>query len=304
MSIEKNGPWLELRVTKKQEGSTVGDLLLAEAGLPEKAALELMHKRAVLLGKEPAALEAVVKAGDRVRCVMFPEEPYGVDMSYDLLDVLYEDDHLLVVNKPAGMKVHPNEPGESDTLLGALAFHYQMQGLETRCRVLHRLDQETSGAVMFPKHEIAHRLLDAMLTERKISREYHALVTGVVAANKGLIDQPIGRDRSHPTRRRVSKTGKPAQTEYRVLERFADVTLLKAKLHTGRTHQIRVHLAWLGHPLLGDELYFGPTERIGRQALHARYLRFPHPITGQLVEAEAPYPDDFAELLQSLQPHL
>ncbi|ARU63317.1 hypothetical protein CBW65_21755 [Tumebacillus avium] len=304
MSIEKNGPWLELRVTKQQEGQTVGALLQAAAGLPEKAALELKKKGAVLLGKEPAALDAVVKPGDRVRCEMFPEEPYEVEPSFDLLDVLYEDDHLLVVNKAAGMKVHPNEPGEAGTLLNALAFHYQMQGLQTRCRVLHRLDQETSGAILFPKHEIAHKLLDVLLNERQISREYHALVTGLVAAGKGLIDQPIGRDRSHPTRRRVSKTGKPAQTEYAVLQRFRDVTLVKAKLHTGRTHQIRVHLSWLGHPLLGDELYFGATERFKRQALHARFLRFPHPITGEMLEVEAPYPDDFAELLQSLEQQL
>jgi 23S rRNA pseudouridine1911/1915/1917 synthase len=299
MHFEKNGPWLEMRVTRKQEGRTVGALLL-KAGLGENAVRELMRKALVVVGKEPATPETAVKAGDRVRCAMFPEEPYGAEPSWELPDVLYEDDHLIVVNKRAGMKVHPNEEDEADTLLNALAFHYQLQGLQTRCRVLHRLDQETSGAILFPKHEIAHKLLDAMLTGRQISREYHAVVSGVFLQDKGLIDQPIGRDRYHPTRRRVSRSGKPAQTEFEVLKRYRDATLLKAKLHTGRTHQIRVHLAWLGHPLLGDELYFGPKERIGRQALHARYLRFAHPITGEDLEIEAPYPDDFAELLALL----
>ncbi|ASS74918.1 hypothetical protein CIG75_07935 [Tumebacillus algifaecis] len=304
MHFEKNGPWLEMRVTKKQEGWTVGSLLQGTAGLPQNVILELQRTKAILLGKEFATQETIVHAGDRVRCVMFPEEAFEFEPSLDMLDVLYEDDHLLILNKAAGMKVHPNAANESDTLLNALAFHYQMQGLATRCRVLHRLDQETSGAILFPKHAIAHKLLDAMLNERSISREYHALTHGVVTTNKGLIDQPIGRDRNHPTRRRVSKTGKPAQTEYAVLRRFPDTTLLKASLHTGRTHQIRVHFSWLGHPLLGDTLYGGTNERICRQALHARFLRFLHPITGEPLEIEAPYPDDFAQLLKSLESQL
>ncbi len=300
MHFAKNGPWLEMRVTKRQAGKSVLDLLRAEAGLPEKIVQELFKTHSVMIGKEEAQPIATVGAGDRVRCVLFPEEPYGVELSTDLLDVLYEDDHLLIVNKAVGMKVHPNSAAEANTLLNAVAFHYQLQGVQTRCRVLHRLDQETSGALLIPKHEIAHILLDKLLTERQISRVYYALVAGQVRTDKGLIDQPIGRDRNHPTRRRVSKTGKPAQTEYQVIQRFSDATLIQAKLRTGRTHQIRVHLAWLGHPLLGDELYSGPTDRIARQALHARYLSLSHPITGELLEVEAPYPDDFANLIQSL----
>ena len=301
MNLEKNGPWLEVRVPKKAAGRTVAAVLAAEAGLPERVTEELFRSGQVMKNKEATSPHDEVKQGDRLRCLIFPEEPYGVPPEMLPLDVLYEDDHLLVVNKGAGVKVHPNAPDETDTLMNAIAFHYQMQGLEARVRQLHRLDQETSGAILFPKHAIAQKLLDEMLTARTISREYWAVVKGKVEREAGLIDEPIGRDRYHATRRRVSRTGKPAQTEYAVLERLRGATLVRAKLRTGRTHQIRVHLAHLGHPLLGDELYGGPTDKIGRQALHAAFLRFPHPLSGEMLEIEAALPEDMTILLDRLR---
>ncbi|MCX7571360.1 RluA family pseudouridine synthase [Tumebacillus sp. DT12] len=302
MHQEKSGPWLEARITREQAGRTMLELLVEEIGLPDKAARELFRKGDVERGKETARPEDTVKAGELLRCLLFPEEPYGFEPVMWPLDVLYEDDHLIVINKEAGRKVHPNDPDETDTLLNALAFHYQMQGLETKVRILHRLDQETSGAILFPKHAVAQTVLDAMLAERTVSREYRALVQGKVVQKKGLIDAPIGRDRYHATRRRVSQTGKAAQTEYEVVTRYRNATLVKARLRTGRTHQIRVHFAHLGHPLVGDELYGGSTVQFGRQALHAALLRFPHPLTGELLEIEAPMPDDLADLLQRLAP--
>ena len=301
MSLEKNGPWLELHVPKKAAGKTVAAVLAAEAGLPETVTEELFRAGQIMKNKEITTPHDEVKQGDRLRCQLFPEEPYGVPPEMLPLEVLYEDDHMIVVNKGAGVKVHPNSPDETDTLMNAVAFHYQMQGLEARVRQLHRLDQETSGAILFPKHAIAQKLLDEMLTARTISREYWAIVTGKVERDASLIDEPIGRDRYHATRRRVSRTGKSAQTEYTVLERLRGATLVRAKLRTGRTHQIRVHLAHIGHPLLGDDLYGGPMDKIGRQALHAAFLRFPHPLSGEMLEIEAPLPDDMTILLDRLR---
>ena len=301
MHVEKKGPWLDMRVTRKQIGRTVQSVLQTDANLSTAVVQELLQSGNVLLGEQPARAEDVISSGDRLRCVMFPEEAYGVEPAMLPLDVLYEDDHLIVVNKPVGMKVHGNDAEETDTLLNALAFHYQMHGEQQRVRQLHRLDQDTSGAILFPKHPIAQKLLDSMLAERTISREYWAVVTGRVKQPKGLIDAPIGRDRYHATRRRVSKTGKAAQTDYEVVSRLQGATLVKAKLRTGRTHQIRVHFADLGHPLLGDELYGGSRELFDRQALHAKFLRFVHPITTEHLEIEAPLPDDLADLLDRLQ---
>ncbi|KEO81184.1 hypothetical protein EL26_22270 [Tumebacillus flagellatus] len=304
MHGEKIGPWWEIRAKGKSDGDTrtVLSFLESEVGLPSPLIEQLERVGHLALNKETASLHDSVKTGDRVRMELFPDEPYGVEPEMLDLDVLYEDDHLLVVNKPAGQKVHANDEGETGALLNALAWHYQMQGLETRVRLLHRLDQETSGAILFPKHAVAQKLLDAMLQERKIKREYWALVQGYIRVAHGTIDAPIGRDRNHATRRRVSGTGKPAQTDFRVVERFgAQATLVQATLRTGRTHQIRVHFAHLGHPLLGDELYGGPTNWMHRQALHAKFLRFTHPITGEDLEIEAPEPPDFSDLLRKVK---
>ncbi|MGZ4135741.1 MAG: pseudouridine synthase, partial [Tumebacillaceae bacterium] len=175
MHFVKSGPWLEMRITRKQEGQAVATLLQTEIGLPVAVTQELFRTQSVVLNKETTLPEATVKPGDRLRCAMFPEEPYGLEPEMLPLDVLYEDDHLIVVNKMAGVKVHPNSAQETDSLMNALAFHYQMQGEQIKVRQLHRLDQETSGAILFPKHPIAQKLLDQMLAERTISREYWAV---------------------------------------------------------------------------------------------------------------------------------
>ncbi|MBL0387107.1 RluA family pseudouridine synthase [Tumebacillus sp. ITR2] len=304
MHAEKIGPWLEIRAkgTRVETERTMLSFLEGEVGLPRTVIEQLAQDERLALNKDLASLHDPVKTGDRVRCLLFPDEPYGIEPEMLDLEVLYEDDHLIVVNKPVGMKVHANDEGETGSLLNALAWHFQMQGLETRVRLLHRLDQETSGAILFPKHAVAQRLLDSMLQERAIKREYWAVVQGYIRVNHGTVDAPIGRDRNHATRRRVSATGKPAQTDFRVVERFgAQATLVQASLRTGRTHQIRVHFAHLGHPILGDELYGGRTDLIQRQALHAKFLRFPHPITGETLEIQAPEPEDFADLLRKVK---
>lgn len=302
MHVEKNGPWLDIRVTRRQIDRTVREVLTGDANLPSAVVNELLQGGNVMLSEQKVRTgNEVIQSGDRLRCHLFPEESYGVEPVMLPLDVLYEDDHLLIVNKPAGMKVHGNEEEEQDTLLNSIAFHYQMHGEQIRVRQLHRLDQETSGAILFPKHAVAQKLLDEMLTERMISREYWAVVTGRVKQAKGVIDAPIGRDRHHASRRRISQTGKAAQTDYEVVTRFRQTaTLVKAQLRTGRTHQIRVHFAHLGHPLLGDELYGGSLDLIERQALHAKFLRFQHPVTLETLEIEAPLPDDLADLLERL----
>lgn len=302
MHDHKIGPWLEVRAKGKREGRTVLSFLVEERGWPQPVVEDLARHKHIQKNQEVATLQEPVQTGDRIRCLLFPEEPYGVEPEMLPLDVLYEDDHLIVVNKPAGMKVHANDPGETGALLNALAWHYQLQGLETQVRLLHRLDQDTSGAILFPKHAVMQRMLDQMLQERTIKREYWALVEGILRVAHGTIDAPIGRDRNHPTRRRVSRTGKPAQTDFQVVERFAKATLVQASLRTGRTHQIRVHFAHLGHPLLGDELYGGRIDGMNRQALHAKYLRFPHPMTQEFLEIEAPEPEDFADLLKKVKP--
>jgi 23S rRNA pseudouridine1911/1915/1917 synthase len=241
-------------------------------------------------------------SGNQLMLQLFPAEQAQFKAQWHPIDVIYEDDFCMVVVKPAGMKVHPTSHGESGTLANAVAAYYEETGQVCAVRHIHRLDEDTSGAVLYAKNEFAHIGLDEAMREKRVSRQYSAIAHGHMKEASGVIRAAIGRDRHHPSRRRVSPSGDEAVTHYEVLEWLKDATLVELRLETGRTHQIRVHLSYLGHPLIGDVLYSGRAVLgMNRQALHGRLLRFPHPFTGQMIESEAPYPDDFAALRANLQ---
>jgi len=220
--------------------------------------------------------------------------------------VVYEDDALLVVDKPAGMTVHPGAGRTSGTLVHAVLAHCpdlpQIGGAD-RPGIVHRLDKDTSGLLVVAKTEVAWRGLQAQIQSRRARREYLALVHGRLRRPSGVIDAPIGRDPRHRTRMAVVASGRRAVTHYRVAESFEDATLLEVRLETGRTHQIRVHLAHLGHPVVADPVYGRRTNPRGmrRQALHARTLALTHPISGAALTFRAPLPADFEEVLRALR---
>lgn len=229
------------------------------------------------------------------------------------LDIVYEDDALLVLNKPPGLVVHPGAGNGSGTLLNALLYHFPEQQSIPRAGIVHRLDKQTSGLMVVARTLPAHKYLVDALQRREVSREYVALVEGKLIAG-GCIEEPIGR---HPVERKrmaVRENGKPAVTHYRINKRYLSHTLLDVKLETGRTHQIRVHMAHIHHPIVGDPVY-GNRRRVPkgmketdlqvlrgfrRQALHARRLGLKHPESGEAVSWEAPLPDDYSELLTIL----
>ncbi|MGQ0548064.1 MAG: RluA family pseudouridine synthase [Armatimonadota bacterium] len=222
------------------------------------------------------------------------------------LTVVYEDDALLVVDKPAGMTVHPGAGRTSGTLVHAVLAHcpdLPRIGGADRPGIVHRLDKDTSGLLVVAKTEVAGRGLQAQIQSRRARREYLALVHGRLRRPSGVIDAPIGRDPRHRTRMAVVASGRHAVTHYRVAETFEDATLLEVRLDTGRTHQIRVHLAHLGHPVVADPVYGRRPNPWGmrRQALHARTLAFTHPISGAALTFRAPLPADFEEVLRALR---
>ncbi|KKB74811.1 MULTISPECIES: RluA family pseudouridine synthase [Bacillus] len=235
-----------------------------------------------------------LKKGDRIDIDLREEEDSGVIPEYGELSVLFEDEHMLIVNKPPGMATHPNEKGQTGTLSNLVAFYDQTYGAERKIRHVHRLDKDTSGAVVFAKHRLAHALLDEQLQRKELARTYIAIAEGAFKNKKGTIANPIGRDRYHPVRRRVSPTGQPAVTHYEVkgYRPKYDVSLCELRLETGRTHQIRVHLSHIGHPISGDALYGGSTGLLKRQALHAAEISVTHPISGERLTVKAPLPDD------------
>jgi 23S rRNA pseudouridine1911/1915/1917 synthase len=220
------------------------------------------------------------------------------------LDIRFEDSDVIVLNKPVGLTVHP-APGERDpTLVNALLAHcpdLQTIGDAVRPGLVHRLDKDTSGVMMVAKNAPALQNLQDQIRAHTVEKRYVAVAASTPDPLEGRIEAPIGRDRSDPRRMAVVEGGKPSKTEYRVEERFVDTCLLDCRLITGRTHQIRVHLSALGHPIIGDSIYGQPSHLIERQALHSRLLSFDHPVSGERLRIEVEPPDDIQALLRTLR---
>jgi 23S rRNA pseudouridine1911/1915/1917 synthase len=296
-------PALALEVTPALAGLRL-DQALARL-LPEESRnrlARLVEEGAVLVDGERARPRDKVRGGERLDVTLLarPEEsafrPEAI-----ALDVVHEDADVLVVAKPAGLVVHPGSGNWAGTMLNALLHRVPALKLLPRAGIVHRLDKETSGLLVVAKHEAAMQHLVRQLQARTVKRTYLAIARGVVAS-EGKVDAPIGRHPVQRTRMAVVASGKHAVTHYRVRERYAAHTLLECDLETGRTHQIRVHLASIGHPLEGDPVYGGRgARRLPRQALHAWKLAFVHPGTGKMVRFTAPPPDDFEALVASLR---
>ncbi len=273
------------------------DLFLAQqAGLTRSQAQRWIRAGCVTLNGLPATAHARLRAGDRIHVDPPEPEPSPLAPEAIPLDIRYEDEHLMVVSKPAGLVVHPAAGHRSGTLVNAL-LHLRpgwstLSGAE-RPGIVHRLDRDTSGLLVVARSDAAHRALARQLAERTMTREYFALCAGVPRYPEGKIEAAIGRDPHHRQRMAVSARGRPAATRFAVRERFARAAALRVTLETGRTHQIRVHLAFIGHPVLGDPVYGrAAPQLIGRPALHAEQLRFVHPVTGARMTFRAPLPED------------
>ncbi|EOW9526864.1 RluA family pseudouridine synthase [Bacillus cytotoxicus] len=303
MKTNKKGEWCEITVPSKWNGISIEFLLKEIWCVPKKILHQLRMEKSVIINKDQKRWSELLKEGDKLQVHMFIPEEYGVIPEFGELDVVFEDDHVLIVNKPEQMDTHPSEKNGTGTLANLIAFHFQMQGLETKVRHIHRLDKDTTGGVVFAKHRLAGAIMDQLLMERNIKRTYMALVEGKMKKRKGTIDAAIGRDRHHATRRRVSPKGDHAVTHYKVEEYFKkqDTTLVTVQLETGRTHQIRVHMSYSGHPLLGDILYGGNVTYMSRQALHAMQIAFLHPIIREEIMVDIPAPEKISKLMQSFR---
>jgi 23S rRNA pseudouridine1911/1915/1917 synthase len=269
---------------------------------------KLLKEQSVLVEEKPVKSNYKVNAGDRISLTL-PElrEPEILPEEI-LLDIVYEDKDIILINKPKGMVVHPAAGHYSGTLVNGLMSHCrsELSGINGVMRpgIVHRIDMDTTGVLIVCKNDMAHNSISEQLKEHSITRRYAAIVHGVLKEDEGTINAPIGR---HPIdRKKMSineKNGREAITHYRALERFKQFTYIECQLETGRTHQIRVHMASIGHPLLGDSVY-GPAKcpfRLNGQTLHAGVLGIIHPRTGEYMEFTAPLPDYFEELLRKLR---
>lgn len=298
----------EIIVVTDEEGR-IDAFIASRLSISRSFAAELIDDGKVLLNGSAVKKRALVKSGDEVT-VEIPELKEPEALPQDIpIDIVYEDDDLLVVNKPKGMVVHP-APGNSDgTLVNALLYHCKgtLSGINgvSRPGIVHRIDKDTSGLLIVAKNDVAHIHLAEQIKEHSFTREYLAICYGNVKQDSGLVSAPIGRDPKNRQRMAVVyKNSKSAVTHYEVVERFEGFTLMRFRLETGRTHQIRVHMASIGHPIVGDPLY-GPkkviTELCG-QCLHAGKIGFIHPKTNQYLEFEAELPEYFKKYKAKLKP--
>ncbi len=297
----------EITFAVEESGGRLDQAVVARLPDLSRAQVQRLIKSGqALVNGRPSKPAYQVIAGDQV-LVIVPEDPEtAIEAESIPLDIIFEEDSLLVVNKPAGMVVHPALGHTSGTLVNALLFHCpqiaDVGGIE-RAGVVHRLDRNTSGLLVIAKNEDTRQALQRQFKRRRVLKAYVALSEGRVEPREGIIELPIGRSKQDRKRMAVVRTGRDARTTYRVVETFRDHSLLDVRPHTGRTHQIRVHFAWMGYPLVGDTVYGSRRQPLikSRHFLHAARLGFLHPTTGEEVVFQAPLPPELEAVLTRLR---
>jgi len=299
----------EFIVLEEHNGMRI-DLYLAKHCLPDMSRSRIqkyIKDRVVRINDGPVNQNYHIKAHDHITFVSSRNQDEDQITPENIpLDIIYEDDDILIINKQPGLVVHPAAGNKSHTLVNALKYYLKDKlstfGGEQRSGVVHRLDKETSGLMIIAKNDTAHSRIAKQFKDRKVKKSYIVIVKGVVQHDQGKCDQPIGKAKLFRKKMIVEYgTGKAAFSEYFVRERFKNATLLEVKIHTGRTHQIRVHMAYIGHPVLGDLVYGVRTPLIARQCLHASKLIIEHPTTKKSILFEAPLPDDIQKVIRALK---
>ena len=298
MKYKKNGEFIELIIDDKYVDKTILEFF-QEYYQSKKLIHQLRMNQQIDLNQQSIKqnFHTILKTGDCLKFPFFLEEPIDFIPEDIPLEIVYEDDLILIINKPPHLEVHPSDKEGVGTLVNAVAFYYQQTKQNRRIRYIHRLDRDTTGLILFVKNYFLHSYYDALLKDRLIKRFYIAIVSSQPRKKQGIINLPIGRDRHHNQRQVVSKSGQTAITHYRVLKTFSDYSLIECQLQTGRTHQIRVHMKAINCPIIGDTLYHEPSPLIKRQALHAYKITFPHAFTKELVTFEIDPPNDMKTLL-------
>ncbi len=290
---------LVTRIHPNENGWMLKQVIYGRLGLSRGLLRRMKAGGAVYLNGEPAYITQRGQSGDTLEiqfadtATNLPDEDVG-------LDVVYEDSSLVLINKQAGMAVHPTRTYQSGTVANGLAHMWRERGYQRRVRLLHRLDRDTSGLLLVAKDPYAYQRLSQQLQNGCLQRRYLAVVEGPLPQTQGTVDQPIGRhpgSEGHSLRRAVRADGRRAVTHFRLLQHYRDCTLVELNLETGRTHQIRVHMQWLGCPLVGDTMYESSLPGFGRQALHAYRMSFIHPRTQEAVIKTAPMPEDMKRWL-------
>lgn len=292
---------IEYRVTNGDENQKVSQILKNHLKLSRGEMRRIKRCAGLMVNDQTVRLNLLVKEGDLIRVNLQDEDDQPVIPQDISLDILFEDEHILVVNKPSNMLVHPLSYHVLNTLANGVIYHWQLQGHNNKFRAVSRLDKDTSGVILIAKSSYICHQLSVQMKNSMFRREYLAVVHNRITMDSGIIDFPIGRLCNGSLIFGVTSQGKEAVTHFTVIERFSCGSLVKLRLETGRTHQIRVHMKHFGHPLMGDDLYGGSLDLINRQALHSWRLKFNHPVTKEHIQLEAPLPADIASLIHKLK---
>jgi len=294
---------LNWTVTESDAGKLLKEFLV-EQEISKAALTDIKFKGGnLLVNHESVTVRYRLKQGDEIE-VHFPLETpsLGVKPENIPIDVLYEDSSILVVNKPAGMNTIPSREHPTGSLANAIIGYYRQNKIQATTHIVTRLDRNTSGIVLIAKHRHIHHLMSKQQKAGSLRRTYEAFAEGVFIEPNGFIEEPIARKKTSIIEREVNPEGQYAYTSYQVLQQFDDFCYVQLKLKTGRTHQIRVHMSFIRHPLLGDDLYGGKNDRMTRQALHCREVEFIHPIYDKLLKFTAPLPNDMENILMQSRP--
>ena len=292
------GKWLELVIGEEETGKTIEQILKDDLFLSGRMIQRLTRQKGIFLNRKPPYLQRKGRDGDLLR-VLIGDKDEGNLLPVEIpLDICYEDHEVLIINKQAGVMVHPIKQGQTNTLANGIAFYWQSKGIVGKVRPVHRLDKDTTGLILIAKNSYIHLVLDRQLRENEIHREYLVIVEGHLPEKKGTIRRSIGQDPHNPVKRKVVANGEEAVTHYEVIEEFPAASLVRVQLETGRTHQIRVHFHSLGHPVIGDSLYGKSDSIIKRQALHAWKLEFTHPFNGKKMMFTREVPSDMELLIK------
>lgn len=288
---------LDHRVTDVEDGRTTESLLQNTMGFSRKMIRRLKKHQGVKVNGQTVYLNYRVKGGDILSVDLKNNDDITIEPQNIPLDIIYQDQHLMVVNKPPHMLVHPLKHEQHNTLANAVLFHYHQNNLDETFRPVSRLDRGTSGLVVIAKHSHAGHLLAQQLQTGNLRRQYLAVAHGLIRQPRGVIALPIGQCADSNVKHEVSPYGRRAVTRYQVISYTTGNTVVKLDLETGRTHQIRVHLSHIGYPLVGDALYGGISKDINRQALHCYGVSFSHPLTGEYLTLDASTPEDIQRII-------
>lgn len=297
---------LEKKVTNIEEGTKIREYLKTELGLSTRLIRSASINKKIFVNGQVVKMNRVLILGETIRIDLEKDESQDIAPEKMDIDIVYEDEDILVVNKKPFMVVHPTKSYQSGTLANGIINYFMESNQNCIVRLVSRLDMNTSGLIIIAKNQFSHGMLSKEMSENKVEKRYLAIIHGIMKEKHGTIDQPIYKPEGieNGTRRIVDERGQRSITHYKVVEEFNEASLVECKLETGRTHQIRVHLNHLGHPIYGDTLYgYGEEEEalIKRQALHAYGLNFKSPRTGEELELRAELPEDMKELINKLK---